>query len=65
MRAGLVKLTSVWALLKIQPDDAGIRAMAAPLLVTALDSDRELARAEASAALGELGPLAKPAIPRA
>ena len=38
--------------------------IAAPLFERALDSDRELVRAEAASALGDLGSLAKRAIPR-
>jgi HEAT repeat protein len=53
---------AMWALIKINPNDAPLILRAVPLLIEALGSDRELARLEATVALGELGKVAKPAI---
>ncbi len=49
------KVGSIWALLKIQPDDKSLAEMAVPVLVGALDSPDDLVRTEAAAALGEIG----------
>ncbi len=62
--SNLVQLASVRALLEIQPGQRDLLGIAAPLLVKALNSDREMVRAEAAAALGEMGSTAKNAIPR-
>jgi HEAT repeat protein len=60
----IVRLASLRALLQIQPREPRLAAVATPLLLKALDSEHELVRAEAAAALGELGGSGKPAIPR-
>jgi HEAT repeat protein len=54
----------LWALLKIRPGDEEIAKMAAPRLIAALDQPNAIARAEAAAALGELGEYAQPALER-
>jgi HEAT repeat protein len=58
------RVVIAWTLLKIMPNAPKLQKFAAPLLIRALNSERELARAEAARTLGELGELAKPAIPR-
>lgn len=58
------KTAMVWALLQIVPRSERLVAFAAPLLIEALNSDREVVRAEAASALGDLGDPAKPAVPR-
>jgi len=59
---GREKLISVWALMKIETGKDALAPLALPLLVKALESEREFVRVEAAIALGELGPLALPAI---
>ena len=59
----LVRLASVRALLEIQPGQRQLAAIAAPQLIQALSNERELVRAEAASALGELGDLGRRAIP--
>ncbi len=49
----VVRLTSIRALLQIQPGEARLAVVAAPMLKEALGSEFELVRAEAAAALGE------------
>lgn len=51
-----------WALLKIHPEDQAIQQKAIPLLIASLDAKFDLSRAEAAAALGELGPAATDAV---
>jgi len=61
------RLVSIMALLQIQPGERRLAAVAGPMLLKALDSEHELVRAEAAAALGRLGgsgPLAQRAIPK-
>ena len=59
-----VQLVSVWALLRIKPGDAQLADKAIPMLINALSlTDRELARTEAAAALGDIGPKAQAAVP--
>ena len=60
----LVKLSSLRALLQIQPNETKLAAVAAPLLIQALANEREMIRAEAASALGELGGAGKPAVPQ-
>jgi HEAT repeat protein len=57
-----LKRLAIWTLLKINPGNPKLEEFAIPLLIKALESDRELARIEASVALGELGAVAQPAI---
>jgi HEAT repeat protein len=52
----------VWALLKISPEDQEIKDKAVPLLIKGLTAEFDLARAEAAAALGEIGPSAASAV---
>lgn len=58
------QLACVWSSLKIQPGDAELSKLSAPLLTKALDDERELVRAEVAASLGELGEPAKSALPK-
>jgi HEAT repeat protein len=59
-----LKVASVWALLHIQPENKPLQTMAIPLMAAALtESDRDLVKEEAAAALGLIGPSAKEAIP--
>jgi len=58
------KLSGILALLQIQPGDRRLARVAAPMLLKALDSEHELVRAEAAAAVGRLGDQGKPMIPR-
>ena len=46
------------------PNAQKLPKFAAPLLIQALNSDREVVRAEAARTLGDLGELAKPAVAR-
>jgi HEAT repeat protein len=58
-----LKVTSLWALLKIKPTDAPLKALAMPLLIKALEeSDRDLVKVEVANTLGEIGPPAIVAI---
>ncbi|NLF68254.1 MAG: HEAT repeat domain-containing protein [Candidatus Anammoximicrobium sp.] len=59
----VVRLTSIRALLQIQPGEARLAVVAAPLLKEALGSEFELVRAEAAAALGERSDFGKRFIP--
>jgi HEAT repeat protein len=58
------KVAFGWALLKILPGDQDTAATVAPLLISALNHEMPLVRAEAATALGQLGDLAKSALPR-
>jgi HEAT repeat protein len=58
-----LRLVSVWALLRILPGEARIAQLATPLLTQALQDEREMVRAEAASALGDIGEIAKPTIP--
>jgi HEAT repeat protein len=51
----LLRLVSVWAILKIGPPSDQLTQAALPILSTALKNDREFVRIEAATALGELG----------
>ncbi len=53
-----------WALLQIFPHDQEVVKAVAPRLIAALDQPSALVRAEAAAALGDLGEDALPALPR-
>lgn len=59
-----LRLGAVWALLQIDGRDPKLRVFAVPVLVKALDDERELVRVEAATELGKLGPAAIPAVPR-
>ena len=59
----MVATVSVWAALKIDPDNSAMFETAVPLLRRAVSSDRELVRLEAAVALGDIGPAARSAIP--
>ncbi len=45
---------SIWALLKIRPQDGELEKTAVPLLVQALNHEEELVRVEAASALGAI-----------
>lgn len=66
LRSGnpVVRLASIRALLQIQPGEARLAAVAAPMLLEALRSEYELVRAEAVTALGERSDFGKRAIPQ-
>ncbi len=59
----LMASVAVWALLKIEPGNVAQFETAVPVLRKALRSDRDLARVEAAAALGDIGKAASSAIP--
>lgn len=59
----LMATVAVWALLKIEPGNTAQVASAVPVLRKALRSERDLARLEAAAALGDLGGAAASAVP--
>lgn len=59
----LLATVSVWAALKIRPDDAELFATAVPKLRRALQDEREMVRLEAVVALGEIGQAAGSARP--
>jgi HEAT repeat protein len=54
---------AVWAALKVKPEDKSLFEAAVPRLRRALRGDREMARLEAAAALGDIGPAAEAALP--
>ncbi len=59
-----LKVASLWALLKIEPNDQPIKTLAVkPLAEVLAQSDRELVRIEAARSLGDIGEMAKDAIP--
>lgn len=58
-----LRVSALWALLKINPGDEQIAKYAIPHLIGALADPRPQVRAEMAGALGELGPLAKDAVP--
>ena len=62
--SSLERLASIVALLRIQPGERSLAAVAGPLLKEALDSEHEVVRAEAAVAVGKLGSLGKRLIPR-
>ncbi len=57
------RVAAVWAMTRIDPGRPEIAEAGVPLLSEALQSERELLRAEAAATLGELGDSAKSALP--
>ncbi len=59
-----MRLTSIRALLQIQPNEPRLALVAGPMLLEALNSEYELVRAEAAAALGERSDFGKRAIPQ-
>jgi HEAT repeat protein len=59
----LLRLTSVWAILKIDPQDEQLKKNAIPILAKALSNNREFVRVEAATTLGELGAGAAGALP--
>lgn len=54
---------AVWAALKVKPEDKSLFEVAVPRLRRALRGDREMARLEAAAALGDIGAAAEAALP--
>jgi HEAT repeat protein len=58
-----LRLAAVWASLKISPKDEELKRKAVPYLTKGLVDEREHIRIEAAYTLGELGAVAKPAIP--
>ncbi len=56
-------IVSMWAALKIDPDNAGLKQQAVPLMIKALADEREMVRVEAAYVLAELGAPAKVAVP--
>ena len=59
----MLATVSVWAALKIKPEDATLFDSAIPKLRHALQREQELVRLEAAVALGEIGPRAATALP--
>lgn len=59
----MLRMGSLWALVHIQPGDTAVIAKAVPELIKALDSDRQMVRAEVARTLAGLGAAAKPALP--
>ena len=59
-----MRLASIRALLQIQPSEPRLAAVAAPMLLEALNSEYELVRAEAATALGERSDFGKRALPQ-
>ncbi len=57
-----LRVSALWALLKVNPGDKEIGEYAVPHLINALSDSRPGVRAEMAGVLGELGPLAKDAI---
>jgi HEAT repeat protein len=57
------KIAAVWALTRIDPGRPEIAETGLPILTRALQSGRELVRAEAASTLAEIGEPARPAIP--
>jgi HEAT repeat protein len=57
------RIAAVWALTRIDPGRPEIVETGLPILTQALQSDRELLRAEAAATLAEIGEGARPALP--
>lgn len=55
--------TAAWALARIDEDDPDVVNKGVPLFVQSLDSKQSFVRHEAADSLGELGPLAKSALP--
>ena len=60
----LLRLISVWAVLKIGPRTDELVKSSMPILMTALKNSREFVRIEAAMTLGELGAAAGAALPR-
>ncbi len=58
-----LRVSALWALLKINPGHEEIAKYAVPHLINALSDSRPGVRAEMATVLGDLGPLAKDAIP--
>ena len=60
----LLKVASLWAMLRIKVGDQVIQKMAIEPLTKALEeSDRDLVKVEAARALGDIGPMASAAVP--
>lgn len=59
----MLKRVSVWAMLKIDRGNERLSRLAVPLLAEGLGHEMEMVRYEAAVALGEIGDLAKPALP--
>jgi HEAT repeat protein len=58
-----LRMAAVWASLKINPKDEELKRKAVPLLVKGLVDERDHVRIECAYTLGELGAVAKSAIP--
>lgn len=54
---------AVWTVLRINPENPRVQKIALPILIGALESEREFVRLEAAITLGELGAVAKSAVP--
>jgi HEAT repeat protein len=54
---------AVWTVLRLSPGNPRLQARALPILIGALQHERELVRVEAALTLGDLGAIAKPALP--
>ncbi|MBI2823842.1 MAG: HEAT repeat domain-containing protein [Planctomycetia bacterium] len=59
----LLTVASVWAVRRLDPGNKTVAPAAVPVLTGALASKQEIMRAQAAAALGDLGPAARDAIP--
>ncbi len=57
------KLSCLWALVHIYPDNERIQKRAIPVFTEALSDSREHVRAEVASALGDIGPAAESALP--
>jgi HEAT repeat protein len=57
------RIAAVWALTRIDPGRPEIIETGLPILTEALQSDRDLLRAEAASTLAEIGEAARPALP--
>ena len=58
----MLGLTSIWALLQLEPNNEDYAKIAVPRLVAALTNDRPRVRLEAATTLGKLGPQSKSAV---
>jgi HEAT repeat protein len=57
------RIAAIWALTRIDPGRPEIVETGLPILTAALQSDRDLLRAEAASTLAEIGEAARPALP--
>ena len=58
-----LQIASVWAMARIDPGQPEVAETGVPILVKAMQSDREMMRIEAASTLGELGEAAKAGLP--